>query len=477
MKTKWKDSSQAFNEGLNHGLGSDEEPGKTAKESRDLRRPLHSPDLDAGEGDGFVPHRIIEARDEADKLKDPIVRLRDERISRELAAGHVPKPWPWFIIIIILTLFDGLLLGPIISNAIHSFKSKALIFLVGLGVALIIAAGGWGVGWAVRAVKPETVGKAIAAIFAAFIGACVGYMIGSAGDGTTSGILIRTALTALSMLAAAVCHFVHTEATEAWGAVRVARQQENQLVAERNALLREIDDYQESAAQERQAFNRAEADRREGLEAGKQARRRWIRPDIKNMVVLLIGLCLVACAELASTEEHSTTVLVVDITNTANREALAERTLERTSLGYGQGIEVYLLGCNGLTPVYRDQIKPINQPQHKQHLQTVKDELAKALKERVAAATDTTCSPITSSLLMLAAEFQLRGKSGESIQLVVSSDFEVNKDKTPIEGQPFADLDVTVVLSGSSGRNLKRRRQALEFVERLFAEAKLTITN
>ena len=302
-------------------------------------------------------------------------------------------------------------------------------------------------------------------------------MIGWAGDGSWEGLLIRSVLTALSMLAAAVFHVLYSEASEAWGAVAVASEQENELMAERDTYLREIDSYQESAIQMQEAFNCEQADYSEGLEAGKQAQRRWIRPDITNLAILLFAYALMACTGPLQAEERSTAVLVVDITDETNRETLASRVLEKASLDYGQAVEVYLLGCSGLTLAYRNQVKPINVPKHKQHLKAVKEEMATALKEKVAASKDTACSPIATSLLTLSVEMCARQKSGEHLELIVGSDFEANRDQTEIQGQPFVDLEVVVILSNATGRNLKQRKQALELAERLFAGSHLTITN
>ena len=344
-------------------------------------------------------------------------------------------------------------------------------------MAAIIAGGGWGIGYAVRAVSSEGWGKLIAALIAAVVGVAVGALIGYAGDGSLAGLLIRSALTGLSMLAAAVVHFVYTEAKEAWGLVAVARKAERELIRERDACVQEVTLYQEGAIRELEAFRRGEAERREGNEAGKDGRRRFVRPDIKTMLVALLMLALLACTDSTEIEAKHTALLVVDITDKDNRETLVERTLARTSLDYGQAVEAYLLGCQGLTLVYRGQVKDIDQPQHKQHLQTVKAELAKVLKEKVATATDTSCSPLASSLIMLAAELTLRRKSGERLALSVASDFEINKDKTIVDGQPFGGLEVVAVLSSPSGRDLARRKQALQFVEKLFAGSRLTITN
>ena len=469
--------SQSFNEGLNHGLSSAEDSESASQASLLQRRPLHSPDISGKNKDSYVPHRILHAKNRAEQLSEPIEQMRDVRIERELAAGCLAKPLPWLIALLVLMLFDGLLLGPIISNAIHSFKSQTLIFLVGLGVSLIIVAGGWGIGWAIRSYVPGGQGKLLAALISAITGAGIGYMIGLAGDGTKEGILIRTALTSLSMLAAAVFHFLHSESSEAWGAVAVARKQENELIAKRDSYLQEIDEYQEAAIAEHETFHRNEADRREGLLAGKDGRRRWIRPDFTKLTVMLFACVFMACTGPLNAEERSTTVLVVDITDETNRETLASRVLENAPLGYGQAVEVYLLGCSGLTLAYRNQVKPINVPKHKQHLKAVKEGMAKALKEEVAGSADTACSPIATSLTLLSMEMKVRQKNGEYLSLVVGSDFVANREQTEVKGQPFAGMEVVVILSNATGRNLKQREKALKLIERLFAGANLTISN
>ena len=261
-----------------------------------------------------------------------------------------------------------------------------------------------------------------------------------------------------------------------WGAVKIARKQRRDYETERQRLESELDTYQENTVRACESFNRAEADRHEGLKSGERARTDWVRPSYKNFALLfallLSGLTLAPNLQAA---EPALTVMVLDITDSAERLALSEQAQAQLSLAYGDSLRVFLLGCKGLTPIFETSVWPLSKPRHRQNLAEVKEHLATVLKDAVTQAPDTQCTPLMDTLLMLAQEFKLRREHGEKVRLLVASDFESNSDRVKSGDKPFEGIEVTVVLNRALGRNTKQRLAALDFVQRLFAGAVLTM--
>jgi len=112
MKNKPQTESGAFQEGMNHGLSSSEAVETSMLESERRRKPLHSADVSGKDKEGIVPFSVIQAQKHIEELKPAIEGIREERIARELRAGHLPKPWPWFVALIVLVILDALLNAP-----------------------------------------------------------------------------------------------------------------------------------------------------------------------------------------------------------------------------------------------------------------------------------------------------------------------------------------------------------------------------
>ena len=468
-----------FQEGLNHAIHSSEKADEAGARSIILRAPLHDPNLEGAPSKGRIrPHWVGRHLKRLEELGQRVAEAVSWEKAKEREAAEVPRYWPWLIVVFILIVSDGLLLGPVISNAVGGFENEKLILAMGLGTAFIIAFAGYGSGWAVRAFWPGKGGKLVAALVGGLEGLVAGAMIGYAGDGTLIGTLVRMCLTGMSCLGMATVHFIVAEAQEVWGAVKIARKQRRDYESERGQLERELNEYQESAIRANESFNRAEADRHEGLKSGEQARTDWVRPSYKNFVLLFALLfSALTLTPNARAGEPTQTIMVLDITDSTERVVLAEAAQKQVQLGYGDSIRVLLMGCKGLTPAFEATVPSLSKPRHRQALEEIKARMAATLKDAVAQAPDTQCTPLVDTLLMLAAEFKLRQASGNKLRLLVASDFETNSDRIKSGDKPFEGVEVTVVLNRPLGRNTKQRLAALDFIQRLFAGATLSIAN
>lgn len=481
-KRQHTEEKAEFKAGLNHSIQSAEKADEAGARSRALRAPLHDPSLDGTLTKGRIrPLWVGRHLQRLEELAPRITEAISWEKAKEREAGEYSSYWPWLLVSILLVIADGFLLAPIISNAVGGYENSYLTLGLGLSAACLIALAGWSCGWMCRAWSLGRWGKILAALLGGLGGMISGGLLGWAGDGTLAGTLLRIVLTGASGLSMAVVHFIVAESQEVWGAVKVARKQRRDYESERDLLEGALVQYQEQSIRENEAFNRSEADRHDGLKSGEQARSDWVRPSYKNICLALVfslGLGLSPHSVQAEEALHTHTILVLDITDSAEeRTVLAEEAQSVLRLGYGDSIRVLLLGCNGLTPVFEASVAPITQARHRQDLHEVKARLAETLKTAVEQASDTRCSPIADTLLMLAAEWQLRQSHGGKVKLVIASDFETNTDRFKLTGHPFVGADVEIILRRPIGRDMRQRMAALDFIQRLFAGASLTIHN
>ncbi|RJO60570.1 MAG: hypothetical protein C4542_08930 [Dehalococcoidia bacterium] len=316
-------------------------------------------------------------------------------------------------------------------------------------------------------------GPIVAGLFGLVLGAAIGY--GAEGDWLSA--IVRGCLTAFSMVFLAVLHRKLEVSTRVWGEEKTARRQHERLVAERNRMEGYMEGYQNEQINRHETHAQEEAERSEGFVSGKQARKDWVRPSYKNLALLFVMLLSAAFTSHAFAADAVQTAIIVDITEPATSALLAQQAAQRLNLNYGDSVRVFLVGCGGLRLIFQGEVTPVSRAHHRQSLKDITAKVKDVLLKEAVAAQDTQCSPLLDTLQMLAAELQLLVAQGDKVSLLVASDLEANSDQLQIQGEPFKGIPVRLVMSPPMGRNAERRLKALTLVPKLFAGAKLTITN
>jgi hypothetical protein len=239
-----------------------------------------------------------------------------------------------------------------------------------------------------------------------------------------------------------------------------------------------IDDYENGVINSYEAHNWREAARWEGLLTGKQAREEGVRASyvprrIKSWLDNFLRASLFAIVAGTSSDAlASEKIVVLDITASVPQTMLlAERVFQNIELDYGDSVEVFALGCQGLSFIYRGEVLKRSKANHRRSLKQVEEKLKQALFE-AAKSDDNRCSPILDAMVMLSADVQVRAKQNIQVSVIIGSDFETNADKTKIKGKPFSNIDAVAVLPVASGKNPAVREKAHKFVNDLFSGSK-----
>jgi len=126
-----------FQAGLNHAIHSSEKAEEAGARSVALRAPLYDPEIEGAPTKGRIrPNWVKRHLKRLEELNRRIEEAVGWEKAKEREAAEVPKYWPWLLIVLILIISDGLLLGPVIANAVGGFDNEKLILLMGLGTAL-----------------------------------------------------------------------------------------------------------------------------------------------------------------------------------------------------------------------------------------------------------------------------------------------------------------------------------------------------
>ena len=470
-----------YNSGFNYEVASADNVEKAAQRSQHMRAPKKDPKLDGKETANRIrPFWVVQYCNRLTILEESISKTQKKIDGMIQNIQESPNSIYLVLLISLIVIADGFLLGPVISNIIETYESDLARMAVGISVALLLALLGWAIGFAIGALLQARFAKLIAVLLAGIAGAIAGAVIGYSGDGTKAGMLIRSILTTASLMSMAALHFRISESQEAWGPIRVIRKHLRKLSLEHFTVLNELRRYQEACISEEEAHNRREAARIEGLNTGKQAREEGVRMSYvrKRMaswfdkvfsVVLAILIISVPTSALADTS-----MVIVDVSDSIHDESqLIGRAVEETPLNYGDKVEAFTLGCNGLLHMYSGQVLPTSKPRHRQNLQQVKNELFESFQQEINPK-NKKCSPLVDSLMVLAIDIEQRLKQGEKISITIATDFLANKNRIRLKEQPFAGVKVIAVLPPARGRNVSKRQKAISLAKELFKGAELT---
>ncbi|RJO60569.1 MAG: hypothetical protein C4542_08925 [Dehalococcoidia bacterium] len=149
MRKKQKEPSRQklYDAALSHIINSNEDPEKASQRSRKNREPLLSPEVNETKAKGkIVPHKVSSYRQRLEKQTEAIAEAFGWWRAKEREASPYRRPVFWLALVIVIVAFDGALLGPVIAELLHTFESDALRYLVGLGCAFLVCAGGYGIG-------------------------------------------------------------------------------------------------------------------------------------------------------------------------------------------------------------------------------------------------------------------------------------------------------------------------------------------
>lgn len=472
-----------WQEGFDHELGSHEDVTEAAERSLRMRAPLRDHAVDGEVSQGkirpFWVARAVRRLAEVDEeIRSASTTVETTRKAAATARGAA------FVLVglVAVVAFDGVLLSGGIANAIPTFDSWIGRLAAGVATSTMCALGAWALGAAIIGLDLGRFANLVAAVVGGVSGWLAGAIVGRASGDPTEAVHLRALLSAASLSATCVLELIAAGRRNLVGPKTEAEKAHAGLVAERDKIEKAIAAYQDSALDAVQAHLAAEADRQDALRVARYAhdeqgiRTRWVSRRIAAAFAKFlasIGLAAVLTTALPSSiAQADTRVLVLDVTGSVNQIGLAERLLAATPLSFGDNVTAFTLSCRGLTPIYQSTIRKVSQAGHRQDLARVKQELSDALSRAGTSGENAGCSPITDSLLNLAIDLKLQVEAGETVTLVIASDFETNSDAFQINGGPFAGVDVIAVLPLASGRDAESREKAITLARRLFAHAK-----
>lgn len=455
-----KELERAERHGLNYIIGSDDDPVSASAKSYEMHKPLRDPSVVGKQTkDKIRPDWVNRFNNRIDKLQEQIDNTSQELSQKTRDAAKIAKGRFLYFIILVLFPADGIILGPVIANILHAGDIKYAVLLLGLSVSLMIGVTGWGIGYVTEKFFQPPVSHGIAATVAGLFGAVVGGAIGWLdSEGQTMSAAIRAALTGGASLTTAVIHNKFTEISAVWGPVREVKKELKEQIKERDRLIGEVRDYQESVIDDHQNHRAIECSEYQGMRVGKQARQEGVRASyvpqrLSSLADKLLRVFpfIVVASFTANYALASEKVVVLDVTSSVPvKEILLDRLLDNISLDYGETVEAYTLGCNGLAFAYRGEVSKRSKARHKQSLKKVTGELRQSL-EQAAKSGNTKCSPLIDSLALLGTDLQMRAKQGVKLTAVIASDFETNSDRFRFDPAAFKGIKVVAVMPPGVG--------------------------